>query len=58
MHCIRLAGQCLDLQLISRLCSGIFRRARYSTQPMTDVDSGQAATALAQMRAELAGLDS
>jgi hypothetical protein len=25
---------------------------------MTDVDSGQAATALAQMRAELAGLDS
>ena len=38
--------------------TGIFRRARYSTQPMTDVDSGQAATALAQMRAELAGLDS
>ena len=37
--------------------TGIFRRARYSTQPMTDVDSGQAATALAQMRAELAGLD-
>jgi hypothetical protein len=40
------------------MLTGIFRRARYSTQPMTDVDSGQAATALAQMRAELAGLDS
>lgn len=40
------------------LLTGIFRRARYSTQPMTDVDSTQAATALAQMRAELAGLDS
>jgi len=37
---------------------GIFRRARYSSQPMTSVDSAQAATALAQMRAELAGLDS
>jgi Domain of unknown function (DUF4129) len=33
--------------------TGIFRRARYSTQPMTSADSGQAATALAQMRAEL-----
>jgi Domain of unknown function (DUF4129) len=40
------------------MLTGIFRRARYSTQPMTDVDSGQAATALDQMRAELAGLDS
>ncbi len=38
--------------------TGIFRRARYSTQPITDVDSTRAATALAQMRAELAGLDS
>ncbi|MGH3192280.1 MAG: DUF4129 domain-containing protein [Streptosporangiaceae bacterium] len=38
--------------------TGIFRRARYGTQPMTDADSTQAATALAQMRAELAGLKS
>jgi hypothetical protein len=38
--------------------TGIFRRARYSTQPMTDADSNQAATALAQMRAELTVLDS
>jgi len=36
---------------------GIFRRARYSTQPVTSVDSTQAAVALDQMRAELAGLD-
>jgi Domain of unknown function (DUF4129) len=34
--------------------TGVFRRARYSTQPMTGGDAGAAATALAQMRADLA----
>ena len=34
--------------------TGLFRRARYSTQPMTSGDAGAAANALAQMRADLA----
>jgi Domain of unknown function (DUF4129) len=33
--------------------TGLFRRARYSTEPMTSADSGAAASALAQMRADL-----
>ncbi|HTQ88124.1 MAG TPA: DUF4129 domain-containing protein [Streptosporangiaceae bacterium] len=33
--------------------TGLFRRARYSSQPMTGADSGAAASALAQMRADL-----
>jgi len=37
--------------------TGLFRRARYSADPMTSADSGMAASALAQMRADLeAGL--
>jgi Domain of unknown function (DUF4129) len=36
------------------LLTGLFRRARYSTQPMTSGDAGAAATALAHMRADLA----
>jgi hypothetical protein len=34
--------------------TGLFRRARYSADPMTSADSGAAASALAQMRADLA----
>jgi hypothetical protein len=34
--------------------TGLFRRARYSTQPMTSADSTAAAGALAEMRADLA----
>jgi len=33
--------------------TGLFRRARYSAEPMTSADSGAAASALAQMRADL-----
>jgi Domain of unknown function (DUF4129) len=33
--------------------TGLFRRARYSTQPITSGDAGAAASALAQMRADL-----
>jgi len=33
--------------------TGLFRRARYSTEPMTSADSGAAASALAQMRQDL-----
>jgi hypothetical protein len=33
--------------------TGLFRRARYSAEPMTSADSGAAATALDQMRADL-----
>src|SRR5580658_10297535 len=33
--------------------TGLFRRARYSAEPMTGADSGAAASALAQMRADL-----
>jgi hypothetical protein len=35
------------------MLTGLFRRARYSEEPMTSADSGAAATALAQMRADL-----
>jgi Domain of unknown function (DUF4129) len=34
--------------------TGLFRRARYSSQPMTSTDAAAAATALDQMRADLA----
>lgn len=34
--------------------TGLFRRARYSTYPMTSADSGVAAVALTEMRADLA----
>jgi hypothetical protein len=33
--------------------TGLFRRARYSAEPMTSADSGAAASALTQMRADL-----
>jgi hypothetical protein len=33
--------------------TGLFRRARYSSQPMTSADSDAAAAALDQMRGEL-----
>jgi Domain of unknown function (DUF4129) len=35
--------------------TGLFRRARYSTQPMTSTDSRVAADALTELRADLAG---
>jgi NADH:ubiquinone oxidoreductase subunit 5 (subunit L)/multisubunit Na+/H+ antiporter MnhA subunit len=35
------------------ILAGLFRRARYSAEPMTSADSGAAASALAQMRADL-----
>jgi len=38
----------------AEVLTGLFRRARYSSQPMTSADSGAAASALAQMRADLA----
>jgi hypothetical protein len=38
----------------AELLTGLFRRARYSSQPMTSADSDAAATALDQMRADLA----
>ena len=35
------------------ILTGLFRRARYSAEPMTSADSGAAASALTQMRADL-----
>ena len=35
------------------MLTGLFRRARYSSQPMTSADSDAAASALARMRADL-----
>jgi len=40
----------------AEVLTGLFRRARYSTEPMTSADSAAAAAALAQMRAELQDL--
>jgi len=37
----------------AEVLTGLFRRARYSSQPMTSADSGAAAGALARMRADL-----
>jgi hypothetical protein len=37
--------------------TGLFRRARYSAEPMTSADSDGAASALAQMRADLGNLE-
>jgi hypothetical protein len=37
----------------AELLTGLFRRARYSAQPMTPADSGAAASALARMREDL-----
>jgi hypothetical protein len=39
----------------AEVLTGLFRRARYSDEPMTSADSAAAATALVQMRADLAG---
>ena len=39
------------------LLTGLFRRARYSAEPITGADSGAAATALTQMRADLEDSD-
>ena len=41
----------------AEVLTGLFRRARYSAEPITPADSGAAATALAQMRAALDDLD-
>jgi hypothetical protein len=38
----------------AEVLTGLFRRARYSDEPMTSADSAAAATALVQMRADLA----
>jgi hypothetical protein len=35
------------------MLTGLFRRARYSAEPVTGADSAAAAAALAQMQAEL-----
>jgi hypothetical protein len=40
----------------AEVLTGLFRRARYSTEPMTSADSAAAAAALAQMSAELQDL--
>jgi hypothetical protein len=42
----------------AEVLTGLFRRARYSSQPMTGADSGAAAGALARMRADLEGAGS
>ena len=39
----------------AEVLTGLFRRARYSSQPMTSADSKTAASALARMRADLGG---
>jgi hypothetical protein len=39
----------------AEVLTGLFRRARYSDEPMTSADSAAAAAALVQMRADLAG---
>jgi hypothetical protein len=41
----------------AQVLTGLFRRARYSAEPMTPADSAAAATALAQLRADLADAD-
>jgi Domain of unknown function (DUF4129) len=41
----------------AEVLTGLFRRARYSTDPMTSADSASAASALALMQAELEGTD-
>jgi Domain of unknown function (DUF4129) len=40
----------------AEVLTGLFRRARYSSQPMTSADSEAAASALARMRADLDGI--
>jgi hypothetical protein len=42
----------------AEVLTGLFRRARYSSQLMTSADSAAAASALARMRADLEGADS
>lgn len=37
----------------ARALTGLFRRARYSTEPVTSAGAAAAASALAQMRADL-----
>jgi NADH:ubiquinone oxidoreductase subunit 5 (subunit L)/multisubunit Na+/H+ antiporter MnhA subunit len=50
----RAAGAGIIRSSSPEVLTGLFRRARYSAEPMTSADSGAAATALAQMRADLA----
>jgi hypothetical protein len=41
----------------AEVLTGLFRRARYSAEPMTSADSDSAASALDRMQAELAAED-
>jgi Domain of unknown function (DUF4129) len=41
----------------AEVLTGLFRRARYSTEPMTSADSASAASALALMQADMQGED-
>jgi hypothetical protein len=50
----RAAGAGLVRSGSADVLTGLFRRARYSTQPMTRADSGAAADALARMHEDLA----
>jgi hypothetical protein len=50
---IRAAGAGLVRSGPAEALTGLFRRARYSTEPITGADSATAATALDQMRADL-----
>jgi len=49
----RAAGAGIIRSSSPEVLTGLFRRARYSAEPMTSADSGAAASALAQMRADL-----
>lgn len=51
----RATGAGIVRSVSAGVLTGLFRRARYSTEPMTSADSAAAATALAQMRADLTG---
>ncbi len=54
----RAAGAGIIRSSSPEVLTGLFRRARYSAEPMTSADSGAAASALAQMRQDLEpGLD-
>jgi len=49
----RAAGAGIIRSSSPEVLTGLFRRARYSAEPMTSADSAAAASALAQMRADL-----
>jgi len=49
----RAAGAGIIRSSSPEVLTGLFRRARYSAEPMTSADSGAAASALEQMRADL-----